>query len=76
MNGGSRSKAVPEAGERHFVEASRALVKQVRELRRLVPCCREPCGLGELFQEAATHIEDLKVQVKVMRMLIDKLSDE
>jgi hypothetical protein len=46
----------------------------VRELRRLVPC-REPCGLGELFQDAASHIEDLQVQVKVMRMLLDKLSD-
>lgn len=73
MNGSSRSK---EGGEKHFLEDSRVLVKQVRELRRLVPCCREPCGLGELFQDAATHIEDLQVQVKVMRMLLDKLSDE
>ncbi|KAL5209015.1 hypothetical protein ABZP36_004638 [Zizania latifolia] len=51
-------------------------VKQVRELRRLVPCRREPCGLGELFQEAASHIEDLQVQVNLMRMLLDKLSEE
>ncbi|KAM3229266.1 hypothetical protein ACQJBY_060259 [Aegilops geniculata] len=76
MNGSSRSKKVPEAGEKHFLEDSRVLVKQVRELRRLVPCCREPCGLGELFQDAASHIQDLQVQVKVMRMLLDKLSDE
>uniref|UniRef100_A0A8R7Q3Q7 Uncharacterized protein n=1 Tax=Triticum urartu TaxID=4572 RepID=A0A8R7Q3Q7_TRIUA len=68
---------VPEAGEKHLLEEdSRVLVKQVRELRRLVPCCREPPGLGELFQDAASHIEDLQVQVKVMRMLLDKLSDE
>lgn len=67
---GDRSK---KASEREFVEDSRVLVKQVRELRRLVPC-REPCGLGELFQDAASHIEDLQVQVKVMRMLLDKLS--
>ncbi|KAF7042422.1 hypothetical protein CFC21_052032 [Triticum aestivum] len=77
MNGSSRSKAVSEAGEKHLLEEdSRVLVKQVRELRRLVPCCREPRGLGELFQDAASHIEDLQVQVKVMRMLLDKLSDE
>ncbi|KAL5218654.1 hypothetical protein ABZP36_019338 [Zizania latifolia] len=52
------------------------LVKQVRELRRLVPSRREPCEFGELFQDAASHIEDLKVQVKLMRMLLEKLSEE
>uniref|UniRef100_A0A0D9VTA4 Uncharacterized protein n=1 Tax=Leersia perrieri TaxID=77586 RepID=A0A0D9VTA4_9ORYZ len=57
------------------VENSR-LVKQVRELIRLVPSRREPCGLGELFQDAASHIEDLQVQVKLMRMLLEKLSEE
>ncbi|KAG8096235.1 hypothetical protein GUJ93_ZPchr0013g36462 [Zizania palustris] len=51
-------------------------VKQVRELRRLVPCRREPCGLGELFKEAASHIVDLQVQVNLMRMLLDMLSEE
>ncbi|CAL4930679.1 unnamed protein product [Urochloa decumbens] len=80
MRGDSRRKATarpPAAaiGERDMLEDAR-LVKQVRELRRLVPACREPCGLGELFQDAATYIEDLQVQVKVMRMLLDKLSDE
>jgi len=80
MRGDRRSKATrplapPAISERDMVEDSR-LVKQVRELRRLVPVCREPCGLGELFQDTATYIEDLQVQVKVMRMLLDKLSDE
>ncbi|OEL19155.1 hypothetical protein BAE44_0019827 [Dichanthelium oligosanthes] len=71
----ARPTAAPAISERDMMEDSR-LVKQVRELRRLVPACREPCGLGELFQDAATYIEDLQVQVKVMRMLLDKLSDE
>ncbi|XP_062213449.1 transcription factor UPBEAT1-like [Phragmites australis] len=79
MRSGDRSKAIrpmaPAMGERDVLEDSR-LVKQVRELRRLVPACREPCGLGELFREAASYIEDLQVQVKVMQMLLDKLSDE
>lgn len=73
MRGDTRSKAI---GERDILEEDARLVKQVRELRRLVPACREPCGLGELFQDAATYIEDLQVQVKVMRMLLDKLSDD
>ncbi|KAM3061883.1 hypothetical protein ACUV84_004938 [Puccinellia chinampoensis] len=72
MKGNRSKKAASEKAD--FLEDSRVLVKQVRELRRLVPC-REPSGLGELFQDAATHIEDLQVQVKVMRMLLDKLSD-
>ncbi|KAF8683917.1 hypothetical protein HU200_044864 [Digitaria exilis] len=76
---GDRSKATrrsaPAIGERDILEDAR-VVKQVRELRRLVPAGREPCGLGELFQDAATYIEDLQVQVKVMRMLLDKLSDD
>ncbi|KAF0914930.1 hypothetical protein E2562_032841 [Oryza meyeriana var. granulata] len=59
-----------------FLAVPVRLVKQVRELRRLVPCGREPCGLGELFQNAASHIEDLQVQVKLMRMLLEKLSEE
>ncbi|CAN6289647.1 unnamed protein product [Urochloa humidicola] len=77
MRGDSRSKATarPAISERDILEDAR-LVKQVRELRRLVPVCREPCGIGELFQDAATYIEDLQVQVKVMRMLLDKLSDD
>lgn len=79
---GDRSKATrplapppPAIGERDMVEDPR-LLKQVRELRRLVPACREPCGLGELFQDTAAYIEDLQAQVQVMRMLLDKLSDE
>ncbi|KAG8063629.1 hypothetical protein GUJ93_ZPchr0003g16943 [Zizania palustris] len=53
------------------------LVKQVRELRRLVPSRREPCcEFGELFEDAASHIEDLQVQVKLMRMLLEKLSED
>jgi hypothetical protein len=74
MKGSGSKKAIREGSEKDLLEESRVLVKQVRELRRLVPC-REPCGLGELFQDAASHIEDLQVQVKVMRMLLDKLSD-
>lgn len=73
MRGDTRSKAI---GERDILEEDARLVKQVRELRRLVPACREPCGLGELFQDAATYIEDLQVQVKAMRMLLHKLSDD
>lgn len=69
-------RSTPEVSEKDFLEDSRVLVKQVRELRRLVPCHREPCGIGELFQDAAAHIEDLQVQVKVMRMLLDKLSPD
>ncbi|KAL6644963.1 hypothetical protein ACP70R_014042 [Stipagrostis hirtigluma subsp. patula] len=73
---GDRSRAARATSERDILEDAR-LVKQVRELRRLVPAaCQEPCGLGELFRDAASYIEDLQVQVKVMRMLLDKLSDE
>lgn len=77
MRGGDRSKAGRPAGtsETDILEDAR-LVKQVRELRRLVPATREPCGISDLFREAATYIEDLQVQVKVMRMLLEKLSDE
>ncbi|GJN08051.1 hypothetical protein PR202_ga25937 [Eleusine coracana subsp. coracana] len=76
MRGDSRSKSVrPATSERDILEDAR-LVKQVRELRRLVPATREPCGIGELFRDAATYIEDLQVQVKVMRMLLEKLSNE
>ncbi|PUZ41369.1 hypothetical protein GQ55_9G499400 [Panicum hallii var. hallii] len=82
MRGDGRSKATttrptaaPAISERDILEDAR-LVKQVRELRRLVPACREPCGLGELFQDAANYIEGLQVQVEVMRMLLDRLSDE
>jgi hypothetical protein len=75
MKGNRSKKATREASEEDLLEESRVLVKQVRELRRLVPS-REPCGLGELFQDAATHIEDLQVQVRVMRMLLHKLSED
>uniref|UniRef100_A0A0D9Z6C0 BHLH domain-containing protein n=1 Tax=Oryza glumipatula TaxID=40148 RepID=A0A0D9Z6C0_9ORYZ len=70
------ARSMAGGSERGGVVEDPRLVKQVRELRRLVPCRREPCGLGELFQDAASHIEDLQVQVKLMRMLLEKLSEE
>jgi hypothetical protein len=79
MRRGDRSKVtrpvVTATSERDILEDAR-LVKQVWELRRLVPATRDPCGLGNLFRDAATYIEDLQVQVKVMRMLLETLSDE
>lgn len=76
MRGDRGSMAVrPATSERDILEEAR-LVKQLRELRRLVPATRDPCGLGNLFRDAATYIEDLQVQVKVMRMLLETLSDE
>jgi hypothetical protein len=79
MRGGDRSKVtrpvVTATSKRDILEDAR-LVKQVRELRRLVPATRNPCRLGDLFRDAATYIEDLQVQVQVMRMLLEKLSDE
>jgi hypothetical protein len=77
MRGDRGSMAVrPATSERDIILEEARLVKQVRELRRLVPATHEPCGLGDLFRDSATYIEDLQVQVKVMRMLLEKLSDE
>lgn len=50
--------------------------RQIRDLRQLVPSGEAAVGLDRLLQGAVDYIESLRMQVKVMLVLVKVLSGD